>query len=70
MEINIEVYDRNFGETLNHELELLTKNHCEEVTLDSYSQSISIFKKFNQWFSYKVVSISEMILDMFTRRIN
>ena len=69
MELNIEVLDKHFGTLFNHEMELLIKNHCQEVTLDSYEKTNNKFKKLSQWFSYKLVSMSERILDMFTRRI-
>ena len=69
MEMNIEVLDKNFGEVFFNELILLTKHECEEITLEAYERKNSIISRIKQWSSYKIVSISERILDVFSHRL-
>lgn len=68
MEINIEVLDKNFGEGFSNELTLLTKHHCDEVKLEEFEKNHSAFRKFSEWTSYKLVSISQRVLEMITKR--
>ncbi len=68
MEINIEILDKNFGESFSNELMLLTKHHCQEIKLEEYERNHSRMQKISEWFSYKTVSISQWILEMVTRR--
>ena len=68
MEINIEILDKNFSEAFANELELLTKHHCDEVKLEEYTVSHTILTKISEWLSYKLVSISQRILEVITKR--
>jgi cardiolipin synthase A/B len=68
MEVNIEVLDKDFGEGFSNELSLLTKHYCDEVTLDEYKKRHSTTNKFIEWSSYKIVSISQRLLEMITRK--
>jgi cardiolipin synthase A/B len=68
MEINIEILDKNFSESFSNELMLLTKHHCEEITLEEHERKRSVRQKLSEWFSYKIVSISQRILEALTRK--
>ena len=69
MEVNIEVLDKNFGEAFSNELDLLIKHQCDEITLDLFEMKNSKLKKINRWLSYKLVTMSERVMELFTRRL-
>ena len=69
MEVNIEVLDLNFGVAFSNELDLLIKHQCDEITYDSFEMKNSKLKKINRWLSYKLVTTSERVMELFTRRL-
>ena len=68
LEMNLEVLDKTFGESLNNEFHELIQNHCVEVNVLDFEKERTVFLKFKSWFSYKLFSGFMRILSFLSRK--
>ena len=68
LEMNLEVLDKTFGESLNTEFHELIQNHCVEVNVHDFEKERTVFLKFKSWFSYKLFSGFMRILSFLSRK--
>ena len=68
LEMNLEVLDKSFGESLNIEFHELIQNHCVEVNVHDFEKERTVFLKFKSWFSYKLFSGFMRILSFLSRK--
>ena len=68
LEMNLEVLDKTFGESLNTEFHELIQNRCVEINVLDFEKERTIFSKWKSWFSYKLFSGFMRILSFLSRK--
>ncbi len=63
IELNLDIREKSFVESVNEDLEGMIKNHCRQITLEKYSLKTNLFTRFVDWGAY---TISRFLLFLFT----
>ncbi|MBL7924937.1 MAG: hypothetical protein JNL88_12120 [Bacteroidia bacterium] len=62
IEMNLEVLDRDFGESVSLELKELMRNHCTEITPEAQARGSNLIRRFGHWLAFKIISLSMRLL--------
>ena len=57
LELNVDVNNKQFGETVKSNLEGVIENECVRVTTDAYSKTLNWTAMFKRWLSYELVRL-------------
>jgi cardiolipin synthase A/B len=68
IELNVEVKDEKFSESLDQTLQTIIKNDCEIITKEKHRQRKNIIKQFIRWCSYKIFRISFFAFTFYFKR--
>jgi cardiolipin synthase A/B len=54
IELNVDILDAQFAESLENRLERIMKEDCKEITEEIYRTKFNLFSRFLQWCSYNI----------------
>ena len=57
LELNVDVNNKQFGETVKSNLEGVIENECVRVTTDAYSKTLNLAVMFKRWLSNELVRL-------------
>jgi cardiolipin synthase len=63
IELNLDIKNDSFINTLTGEIDTIIKNDCEQITVENYKKQKNILWKFSAWVSY---NITRVLLFFFT----
>jgi cardiolipin synthase len=67
MELNLEIYDKNFTENFNNYVDSLVREGCQKITKDQLRRK-SFFERVVNWFSYRILVYSMRLSVFLTRK--
>ena len=68
IEMNIDILDKNFTASFNHELEGIMQNDCIQILKDDYSKNKSLIEKITEWLAYQAMRFSLWTLVFITSK--
>lgn len=66
IELNIEVISEDFSKTVNEELNRVIAQ-CDQITLEQLQIKETLFSRFKNWFSYKLVRLASILVTYFPK---
>ena len=57
VELNLDIYNKRFAETIHSTLSKIIEQDCEEVTTENFVQQHGIFHRLLQWTAYQIVRV-------------
>ncbi|HLG35780.1 MAG TPA: phospholipase D-like domain-containing protein [Bacteroidia bacterium] len=57
VEANVEIFDRGFAVNLKNEMDVVIKNDCEQITLESYGKKLTLINRFRYWMAYHTIRL-------------
>jgi cardiolipin synthase A/B len=68
VELNLDVEDTEFTESVERELNVIIRNNCEQITLDRYKKSTNLFQLFLQRSAYDIIRILFFLFTFYFRQ--
>ena len=68
VELNLDVYNRNFAQEVENELKRTMMEDCEQITLDNYRKRASLYQRFLQRSAYDIIRVLFFIFSFYFRQ--